>query len=341
MPFLIMEKRGLWPVEHLGEIILAIICLGLLLYGGSVAYASLFGEQEKMQAQAQLDDLVLTLEQLKPNAEESYPLFAPSGWFLVSFLKGEKGPTPCFLESCICICQKKGGIMGVGGSVNCDKGGICETITKDAKLEPKEIKILAELSLKSNSFFAIKVKERPKLEYSKIKTKPGIEASYEYSLRSSSRAKENVNKIILHHTATASAEETFDVLKQRDLSVHYMIDKNGVIYYMVDEERLAYHASGWNDVSIGIEIINLGCKEDEYTDAQYESIKMLINDIATRWPSISFDNEHVIGHFQATESGKWDPSPNFNWTKIGLQNHATLADLGISPPGEGWLICVA
>lgn len=332
-----MEKKGLWLAEHVGEIILAIICLGLLLYGGSVAYTSLFGEQEKMQAQAQLGDLVVTLEQLGPEAEELYPLFAPSGWFLVSFSKGEKGPTACFLESCICICQKKGGIRGIGGSVNCDKGGICETITKDAKLEPKEIGIPAELSLKSNSFFAIKVKERPKLEYSKIKTKPDIEVSYEYKLKSSSRAKEEVNRIILHHTATTSAEETFDVLKQRGLSVHYMIDKNGIVYYMVDEERMAYHAAGKNDISIGIEIVNLGCKEDKYTDAQYESIKMLINDIAKRWPSISVDNEHVIGHFQVTESGKWDPSPNFDWAKIGLPDHV----VSTNPPKEGWLTCIA
>lgn len=156
-----MEKRGLWLAEHVGDIILAVVCLVLLWrFGLPIVDTLLFGKQENLQAQAQLDDLVLTLEQLKPDAEESYPLFVPKGWFLVSFSKGERGPAACFLRSCICICEKRGGFVGIGSKVNCDKGGVCEIITKDAKLEPKEIKIPMALLLKSNSFFTIKAKEK-------------------------------------------------------------------------------------------------------------------------------------------------------------------------------------
>jgi len=110
-----------------------------------------------------------------------------------------------------------------------------------------------------------------------------------------------------------------------------------MIYYAVDESKRAWHAGNWNSRSIGIEIVNTGYRDMQYTDEQYASIKSLINDMASRWPSIKVDDAHVIGHYQATAEGKWDPSPNFDWARIGLPNHPTLQALGKNAPSEyGW-----
>jgi len=150
----------------------------------------------------------------------------------------------------------------------------------------------------------------------------------------------HVKRIILHHTADASAVETWSGLRNREtdsglgLSVHYIVGRTGIIYNPVPEDRRAYHAAGHNDYTIGIEIVHTGKKSMPYTEAQYASTKKLINDIAGRWPAIEFDDIHVLAHYQKTTSGKWDPSPNFDWSKIGLPNHKTLADLGKRPGKE-------
>lgn len=162
----------------------------------------------------------------------------------------------------------------------------------------------------------------------------GIVVSHRYTLEGSERSTgAKVDRIILHHTGDDSAQKTYAALKSRGLSVHYIISRDGTIYHVVDENMRAAHASGWNDRSIGIEIVNTGHKDMEYTDAQYDSVQRLITDIGHRW-QIPIDSEHVIGHYQASTSGKWDPSPNFDWSRIGLAQHVTIADLGKQAPKE-------
>jgi N-acetyl-anhydromuramyl-L-alanine amidase AmpD len=110
-----------------------------------------------------------------------------------------------------------------------------------------------------------------------------------------------------------------------------MVDQQGKIYYLVDEKRLASHAPPYNDISIGIELINSGLAKDQFTDQQYDSLNKLIRSIITRWPNIQAQNSQIIGHYEVPGSvysdgkiRKWDPSPNFDWAKIGLNNHQTM-----------------
>ncbi len=164
-----------------------------------------------------------------------------------------------------------------------------------------------------------------KLQVEPTTTTPSIKVSYKYKLKAPPRPKDVVvDRIVLHHTGGDTASEAYQTLKDRMLSVHYIIDRDGTIYYLVDERKMALHAKGWNVRSIGIEIVNTGYANMEYTDAQYGSIKSLINDIASRWPSINTDNEHIIAHYEIS-TDKWDPSPNFEWAKIGLPQHITLS----------------
>jgi hypothetical protein len=166
-------------------------------------------------------------------------------------------------------------------------------------------------------------------------TKPSVKVSRKYTLKGYSRpAGAVVDRIILHHSGDDAAAKTHSTLSKRKLSVHYIIDRDGTIYYLVDEKKMALHAKGWNARSIGIELVNTGHKEMEFTPNQYNSLNKLIDDIAARWPSIKKTNTHIIGHYEASESGKWDPSPNFDWTKIGLAGHITLAEMGKNPPPE-------
>lgn len=166
-------------------------------------------------------------------------------------------------------------------------------------------------------------------------TKPGIPVNLKYRLDGPKRSPYSaVDTIVLHHSGDDKASKTYNALKSRGLSIHYIIDRDGIIYYVLDEDKKAFHAENLNSRSIGIEIVNTGRKDMEYTPQQYASIKSLIEDIANRWGSIKVDNQHVVAHYQYSTSGKWDPSPNFDWSRIGLVHHTTLADLGKKVPSD-------
>ena len=129
-----------------------------------------------------------------------------------------------------------------------------------------------------------------------------------------------------------------------DVSIHYLIDREGTVYCFVPEDRSAWHAGKgqWlgnekytdkmNKYSIGIELMGIGSQQDmagylhdwEYkklddslkgfTDAQYEALAALVKDICQR-NHIPFDREHIIGH-QEYSPKKKDPGELFDWSRI-------------------------
>ena len=154
-------------------------------------------------------------------------------------------------------------------------------------------------------------------------------------------------KVIIIHEGTASVASTIgawkNAYKKKGIPVgaHYIIDRDGKIYQIIGEERIAYHANSANKASIGIDlIIPSGCKQNpsspvfktcaNYTDAQYSALKSLISNISDR-TSVQLNDEQVIGHCQAKTATHSDPR-GFDWTKIGLitSKHFTSADYPVS-----------
>ncbi|NLP51071.1 N-acetylmuramoyl-L-alanine amidase [Bacillus sp. RO1] len=165
-----------------------------------------------------------------------------------------------------------------------------------------------------------------------------------------------ITHVMLHFTNNAlrspedpyDLEEVYALFEEYEVSAHYMIDRDGEIYLMVPEERAAFHAgkghllnyqeyeSGLNDYSIGIELLAIGTKEEMlsimpediynsisptdigYTDAQYASLKILLEDILKRNPLIQNDREHIIGHHEYAPVRKSDPGELFDWSRIGF-----------------------
>ena len=158
--------------------------------------------------------------------------------------------------------------------------------------------------------------------------------------------------VVLHFTSAVMSdrENPYDVDTVRqifvdnELSIHYIIDRDGSVRCYMPEDRVAWHAGkgSWKDderlinamnkYSIGIEILAIGSEKDmsqyltpsEYatldkslvgfTDEQYESLKTLLSDVCTR-NSIPLDRDHVIGHEEYNPS-KSDPGELFDWNKI-------------------------
>lgn len=77
-----------------------------------------------------------------------------------------------------------------------------------------------------------------------------------------------IKYLILHYTGMATGKEALERLcsKEAKVSAHYLIEEDGEIFLLVNEEKRAWHAGiskweddvGLNDLSIGIEIVNSG-----------------------------------------------------------------------------------
>ena len=159
--------------------------------------------------------------------------------------------------------------------------------------------------------------------------------------------------IVLHYTAGGSAAATkryFDNLhmeKSRaalaaggdvNVSAHFLVDRDGKIFRLVPETRMARHAIGVNHVAIGVE--NVG-DEDRWklTDAQVEANAALIRDLAARFPIELVAGHHEVRMLEGTEwfverdpkyrNKKGDPGDRF-MTAV----RAKIADLGLRSPAD-------
>lgn len=86
-----------------------------------------------------------------------------------------------------------------------------------------------------------------------------------------------VESIVLHHTAGEGGNQgIFHTLEQRNLSVHFSIDRAGRIMQHADIDHVTYHCGAYNARTIGVEIANKGrapahCKahREEYIDTMH------------------------------------------------------------------------
>jgi N-acetyl-anhydromuramyl-L-alanine amidase AmpD len=141
-------------------------------------------------------------------------------------------------------------------------------------------------------------------------------------------------------------EDVRQIFIDYDVSPHYMIDRDGKIYFLLPESRAARHAGKGsieefaayddhlNRFSIGIELMAIGTEEEMqqimstehyrkipaehigYTEAQYQALNLLIDDILARSKKIERDRAHIIGHDEYAPDRKTDPGDLFEWDKV-------------------------
>ena len=148
------------------------------------------------------------------------------------------------------------------------------------------------------------------------------------------------NMVILHYTAMQSAQEALERLCSplHEVSAHYLIDRVGQQYQLVDEAHRAWHAGvgGWgrcfdiNSASIGIELCNSG--EGPYTGAQMGALAGLLRTIMRRW---DIPKERIIGHSDIALGRKVDPGAHFDWQWLAAQGLAVWSDQLFMPKPQG------
>ncbi|HDR6958360.1 TPA: N-acetylmuramoyl-L-alanine amidase [Bacillus cereus] len=168
---------------------------------------------------------------------------------------------------------------------------------------------------------------------------------------------ESITHVLIHFMSNAVAKpqnpynvkDAYNSFVDNGLSAHYLIDRTGFVYQLVNENRVAYHAgkgsipdqpnytNRLNEYSIGIELLGIGTWEEMsimmseetynlispqnigYTDAQYKSLKLLLDGIYKRNPSIPKDRNYILGHDEYAKDRKTDPGSLFDWNRIGFK----------------------
>jgi N-acetyl-anhydromuramyl-L-alanine amidase AmpD len=142
-----------------------------------------------------------------------------------------------------------------------------------------------------------------------------------------------VEYVVVHYTAT-TLERTLEIFMAPDrASAHLVIDRSGDVYELVPcldgAARRAWHAGksrystadgdtkeGFNDFSIGIELVNLKGNVFPYSEHQYRSLVAVLNKLKVAFPTLA-DPERIVGHEHiAGFRGKSDPGRCFSWNRV-------------------------
>jgi N-acetylmuramoyl-L-alanine amidase len=128
--------------------------------------------------------------------------------------------------------------------------------------------------------------------------------------------------LILHYTGMVNAGAACAWLCNPDskVSCHYLVDVDGAVTQMVDEDLRAWHAgeSRWQDVddvnsaSIGIEIQNCGhmLGYGDFPARQMQAVIALSADILARH---DIAPARVLAHSDVAPARKIDPGEKFDW----------------------------
>lgn len=163
-----------------------------------------------------------------------------------------------------------------------------------------------------------------------------------YEQKLQTRSLEQVDLIVIHCTELpdlATAREYGErVLYPSGTgnSGHYYIDRDGATVRYIEPTFVAHHVRGYNERSIGIELVNVGRWPDwlakdrqqmaeAYTDAQIAGLIELVHGFQLRLPKLKYIAGHEdldTGKVPASDdanvlvSRKLDPGPLFPWDKV-------------------------
>ncbi len=149
--------------------------------------------------------------------------------------------------------------------------------------------------------------------------------------------RDTTNLIVLHDGGSYSYNSLLNdwagrnEKEDKEVSSHYHVDCDGTIRPIIPDLITGAHAGckstesncylpGVNSKSVAIDIRNCKSSKGVYTtDSQYDSLKKLITALTKKYPSIKFDDDHVIAHFEVGHHN--DPLSDFDYIRIGLSDH--------------------
>lgn len=149
-----------------------------------------------------------------------------------------------------------------------------------------------------------------------------VEVRYIISPRNSERVVRQSTQFIILHTTEAPCPSALNKLVQNG-EAHYLIDRNGCIYNIIDINRVAYHCglSMWNNIknldfySIGIEVE--GYYDKDITTAQYLSLKELLYNLKKKF---KINDNSILTHSMVAYGlpNRWIKTPHRGRKRCGM-----------------------
>ncbi len=115
--------------------------------------------------------------------------------------------------------------------------------------------------------------------------------------------------ILIHYTAVTTLDESLARFESETLptdrpdianasalnvSTHFMVDRDGTIYRLMDETTMARHVIGLNYSSIGIENVGGAKGYDDLTPEQLKANTQLVTYLQQKYPTL----EYLVGHHE-------------------------------------------
>ncbi|MEZ5688089.1 MAG: N-acetylmuramoyl-L-alanine amidase [Caenibius sp.] len=134
-----------------------------------------------------------------------------------------------------------------------------------------------------------------------------------------------ISMVVLHYTGMRTGDEALERMcdPAAEVSAHYMIEEDGTVLRLVDEDKRAWHAGKalWrgirdvNSASIGIELVNPGHDWGyrPFPEAQIDALLPLLADIVKRH---DIPRANVVGHSDIAPARKDDPGELFPWERL-------------------------
>ena len=149
------------------------------------------------------------------------------------------------------------------------------------------------------------------------------------AFKSNTKKREKTDFIAVHCSATSSKQNigAKDIDKWHRakgwacIGYHYVIRRDGTVEEGREEAVVGAHVQGWNEVSVGVCMVggvnadDINKAENNFTEAQFTSLKQLLVDLKTRYPKAK-----IQGHRDFPDVKKACPSFEVkDWLKsVGL-----------------------
>ena len=168
-----------------------------------------------------------------------------------------------------------------------------------------------------------------------------INVIYSPNFDQKKRSSKSIKLLVIHYTGMQSERESIMRLcnPKYKVSSHFVINQNGKIYRLVQDDQTAWHAgkSCWgkyknlNKNSIGIELVNKG-HEFDYTNFKKKQLSSLIKICKILIKKYKIKKRNIVGHSDISPLRKIDPGEKFPWKeladkKIGIWHNCKTKDL--------------
>lgn len=159
---------------------------------------------------------------------------------------------------------------------------------------------------------------------------------------------------VVIHTTEVSLAGTLDIFRNREnaVSAHFVIAANGDIYQMVDTKERAWHATYYNDRSIGIEMVGYASQRSTWNANNLSALTDLMSWLMQAYPHIpltrptgnaydypndSFNAPGIVAHGQVQPWNRTDPGPYFPWNTVLSDVADRLAAAAVPEPSTAVL----